>query len=163
MNLMKLYEKYITKEAIVDMLTKYELYYQISLGNYVFETLQDIDESIKKINDLNLKPSSSVMLANYIETLLGFSPQDEFEDKLNLMMRKKALVHSLKDFVTNDKELLNSKDYIEQKNEQINNDTLFTQQMKLQLESEYPVVYDEFDFLVNGELIEGLRHNLNYE
>ncbi|MEA3354701.1 MAG: hypothetical protein U9Q33_12895 [Campylobacterota bacterium] len=162
MNLNKLYEKYITKEAIVDMFTRYELYYQISLGSYIFETIQDIDESIKKINELNLKPSSNKILSSYIEIILHFANKDELGNNLEYHIRSRALLHSLKDFVNNDKELLNPMEYVKQKNDDITHDKVFSEQMMLQLESEYSRVHDEFEFLVNDQLVDALKYNLNY-
>lgn len=152
--------KYLTRDNLVDMLTKYELYYQISLGNYIYETIQDMEETMAKIKELDLRPSSNDMVSNYIEILHHFSYNEDFEEKEDYYIRTRALMHALKDFVNTDTELMHKKEYAEQKSEEIVHDRFFNESMRIQFESEYAFVHEEFDFFVNEELITLLRDNL---
>lgn len=161
MNLEKTIKQYFTRESVVDILTQYELYYQISLGNYIYETIQDIDETNNKIAELNLFVDPNIALANTFEEILRYSHLPDFEDKFHYYLRKRALMHALKDFVNNDKELLGKEAYIEQKSQMIHNDTFFTDSMKIQLEEEYPIVNESYDMLITDEIISQLQSNLS--
>ncbi len=161
MNLEETIKQYFTKESVVDILTQYELYYQISLGNFIFETIQEIEETNKKIAELNLFVDPNVALANAFEEILQYSHQKDFEKTFNYHLRKRALLHALKDFVNNDKELLGKDAYIDLKTKMILNDTFFTENMKLQLEEEYPIVNESYEMLITDEIISKLQANLS--
>ena len=159
MNLNETMHEYFTRESIVDLLTRYELYYQISLGSYVLETIQDIDETLQKLEELNLLIEVDTALSNIVEIMLHFSHQDDFEDKFEYHLRSRALIHSLKDFVTKDTELLNSEDYIDEKTKEILNDTYFKESMKLQLESDYNTVYHIYDLIITQDIAHSIQKN----
>ena len=160
MNLNETIQEYFTRESIVDLLTRYELYYQISLGSYVLETIQDMDETLKKLQELNLLIEVDTALSNIFEIMLHFSSDDDFEDKLEYHLRSRALIHSLKDFVTKDTELLNSKDYVDQKTKEIQADSYFSESMKLQLESDYNSLYDVYDLMITQDIANQIQNNL---
>ena len=160
MNLNDLVQKYYTKENIVDMLTKYELYYQISLGYMVYETIQDIDETFKKLEDLNLTVNTATILSNIFELILHLSHHEDFDEKFEYHLRSRALLQSLKDFINTDKDLVNVDAYIKQKSEYIKNDTLFDENMKLQFESEYPAVHEHFDLMITENIAQQIQDNL---
>ena len=161
MNLNTKIEQYITQESIVDMLTKYELYYQISLGNYLFETLQDVEETTKKLDELNLKVELNVALSNIFEIIYHLIDQDNFEDIFEYHLRSRALMHSLKDFVNNDKDLVSVDNYIKQKSNDILDDKYFTENMRLQFESEYGALYDYYDMLITEDIVNQIFHKEN--
>lgn len=115
MDINQLIKKYFTRDNIVDMLTQYELYYQISLGLYVYETIQDVEETYKKLDELDLKLDIDRVLANIFEILVSFSKKENTEQTLYYEIRVRALIHALKDFVNNDKELLSVDDYVKEK------------------------------------------------
>jgi len=160
MNLNETMQEYFTRESIVDLLTRYELYYQISLGNYVLETIQDMDETLEKLKKLNLLIEVDTALSNIFEIMLHHSSSDDFEDKFEYHLRSRALMHSLKDFVTKDKELLNSDDYIAERTKEILADTYFKESMKLQLESDYNSVYHVYDLMITEDVANQIQNNL---
>jgi len=160
MNLNETIQQYFTRESIVDLLTRYELYYQISLGSYVFETIQDMDETVKKLRELNLLIEVDTALLNIFEILLHHSSDANFEDRFEYHLRSRALIHSLKDFVTKDSELLNAQEYIDQKTKEIVADTSFTESMKLQLESDYNSLYDIYDQMITQDVANKIQSNL---
>lgn len=160
MNTNETIKQYFTRESIVDLFTKYELYYQISLGNYIYETLKDVDETMNKIKELNLKVLPDTVLPNIFEIVLQHNQDEDFEDSFEYHLRVRALLHSLKDFVNNDKELLKVEYYIKEKSQQIINDEFFNEEMKLQLESEYSAVYDHYDVMFTEEIAQSIQENL---
>jgi len=159
-NLNELIDQYFTKDNIIDMLTQYELYYQISLGNYVYETLQDIEETNNKIDELALRLDPNIAISNIFDILLHFSHQEDFENKFYYHLRTRALMHSLKDFVNKDEELLGKDKYIEQKSDMILNDTFFTEDMKLLFENDYSIMNEEYEMMITDDLVDKIHHNL---
>ncbi|MGB3750503.1 MAG: hypothetical protein WA945_02970 [Arcobacteraceae bacterium] len=160
MNLNETIQEYFTRDSIIDMLTRYELYYQISLGSYVLETLQDIDETVKKLKELNLLIEIDTALSNIFEIILHNCYEEDFEDKFDYHLRCRALMHSLKDFINKDKDLLNSDDYSNDITQQILKDTYFKESMKLQLESDYNSLYHIYEQIVSEELSRTLAQNI---
>jgi len=160
MNLTENMKTHLTRDAIVDMLTRYELYYQISLGNFVLETLQDYDETIQKLRELNLQVPVDTALGNIVEIILHHYKENNFEEKFEYNLRSRAILHALKDFVNKDTELLNSEDYIEDKTQQIVADTYFTETMKLQMESDYNFVYENYDMMITDEIVKKIHNNI---
>jgi hypothetical protein len=153
-------KKYVTRDSIVNMLTRYELYYHISLGNFVLETIQDFDETIVKLKELDLQIKVDTALANIIEIIFHYSDQDDFDIKFEYHLRCRAILHALKDFVNKDKELINSQDYIEDKTKEIIDDTYFKETMKLQLESDYNFVYDYYDMIITDDIMSKIKSKL---
>lgn len=160
MNLNETIKQHFTRDSIIDMLTRYELYYQISLGSFVLETLQDIDESMKKLKELNLQIEPNTALSNIFEIILHNSHNENLEDIFELHLRRRAIMHSLKDFINKDTELLNTEDYIEQKTKEIVEDMFFTESMKMQLDSDYNTVFDYYDTLVTSDIVNQIQNNL---
>jgi hypothetical protein len=154
-------KKYLNKDSIIDMLTRYELYYEIGLANFIYETIQDIDDAYVKLEELDLEVESDVALSNIIEVILHYSHTDNFDEILDFYIRSRALLHALKDFVNRDKELLNKESYVEQKTQQIKNDNYFTNEMKVQLESEYMDVVEKYELIVTDEVVNALNHNIS--
>jgi len=154
-------KEYLQKDAIIDMLTRYELYYEIGLANYVYETIQNIDEAYVKLEELNLEIEVDVALSNIIEIVIHYSHQDEFESLLDFYIRSRALLHALKDFVNRDSDLLNKISYMDQKSSQIAEDGFFTDSMKVQLESEYMDMLEKYELIVTDEVVEILLYNVS--
>jgi len=157
MNINNTIKAYLTRDSIIDVLTRYELYYHISLGNFVLETLQDFDETVEKLEELNLKIEVNRALANILEIILNLGHKDDFEHRFEYHIRSRAITHALKDFINNDTGLINTNDYIEEKTKDILNDTYFTESMKLQLETDYPIIYDYYDLLITDDMIQKIQ------
>ena len=160
MNLNNTINVYLTRDSIVDILTRYELYYHISLGNFVLETLQDFDETINKLTELNLQIEVNRALSNVLEIVLNLGNKNDFEDRFEYHIRSRAITHALKDFINKDTELINTDDYIEEKTKAILNDTYFTETMKLQLESDYSSVFDYYDTVITDDMIEKIKKTI---
>lgn len=160
MNMQQLIEKYFTRDSMVELLTQYELYYQISLGNFIYETLQDLEETNEKIKELNLQPTPSTMLSNIYEMIIHMSHKEDFEKRFEYFIRYRATLQALKDFVNSDKDLMQVDDYIEEKSNLIVDDKLFNEQMYLQYESSYSNIHDYFDILITEDIVTALANEL---
>ncbi len=160
MNLTTTMKQHLTRDSIVDMLTRYELYYQISLGNFVLETLQDYDETLAKLKELNLQVPVDTALMNIVEIVKQHCLKDNFDEKLEYHLRSCSILHALKDFINTDKELLNSEDYKEDKTKAIVADTYFQETMKVQMESDYHFVYNHYDLMITDEVITKIHTNI---
>mgnify|MGYP005988215585 FL=1 len=160
MNLNNTINVYLTRDSIVDILTRYELYYHISLGNFVLETIQDFEETINKLTELNLQIEVNRALSNVLEIILNLGNKKDFEDRFEYHIRSRAITHALKDFINKDTELINTEDYIEERTKEILNDTYFTETMKLQLESDYSSVFDYYDSVITDEMIEKIKKTI---
>jgi hypothetical protein len=153
-------QTYLSKDSVVDILTRYELYYHISLGNFVLETLQDFDETMAKLAELNLQIEVNIALSNILEIILSLGNKDDFQERYEYHVRSRAITHALKDFVNHDEELINADDYIAQKTKAILDDTYFTETMKLQLESDYSLIYEHYEMMITDEIIKKIHGNL---
>lgn len=160
MNLNNTIKAYLTRDSVVDILTRYELYYHISLGNFVLETIQDYNETLNKLRELNLQIEVNRALANVLEIILNLGNKDDFENRFEYHIRSRAITHALKDFINTDTELINTEDYIEQKTKDILNDTYFTDTMKLQLEGDYATVFDYYDMIITEDMIEKIKKTI---
>jgi len=160
MDIKQAIEKYFTKDNIIDMLTQYELYYQIAIGNFAYETIQDIEETYKKLDELDLQVNADVVLSNIYEIIVKFSKDEDFEDSFYYQLRVRALIHALKDFVNNDKELISVDDYIKEKSQIIIKDEFFDEEMVLQFESEYSKVFNYYDIYISDEVAKELQEKL---
>ena len=160
MTLTNTIQTYLSKDSVVDILTRYELYYHISLGNFVLETLQDFDETMAKLAELNLQIEVNIALSNILEIILSLGNKNDFQERYEYHVRSRAITHALKDFINHDAELINADDYIAQKTKDILDDNYFTETMKLQLESDYSAIYEHYEMIITDEIIKKIHGNL---
>ena len=154
-----LIEKYFTTENIIELLTGYELYYQICLGNLIYETTLDLQQTNSKIKELHLQPTVNEILANIYEVIVYFSSKENFEERFDYYLRYRACLHALKDFVNKDIDLIQIDDYVQEKTELIQKDLFFTESMYLQFESNYSNMEEYFELLITDEISLELRKN----
>ncbi len=151
MNLEIIARKYFSRVYIVKILTEYVLYYQVSLGNMAFETIGDMNDTVKKLKDLNLTLQPNDVLVSVLEIMKNFSNQNKFEKEFEEQLKIKAVMHALNDFATNDKELLNIDKFTQFKSIAINNGTFFNTKMKMQYLSEYKSMHNYYNNLITEE------------
>ncbi len=154
MNRRELIEKYYTKELIVKMVTSYILYYQISLSGYIFETTQDTKETLEKLKELNLAIEPGSIQNIMKDIAFECKDQNEFNEYLKL----KAILHSLNDFVKNDKDLLGAEKFLKYKQNEIENGKAFNTNMKVQYLNEYPILFKQYNDAVDEEYALSVRN-----
>ena len=136
MTIYDIYEKHLKPENLIPYFAKYELYYQISLGHYVYRTTLDINETITKLEELNLKVDAHEMIETLKDLLEHFSHIDEFENNFEYYIKQRACLQSLADFSKSDKDLVNPQIFIDATSDAITNDTFFNESMRIQFDTE---------------------------
>lgn len=129
----------------IDLLTRYYLYYYISLERFVSETSFDNFYLINKLQTLNLKFNISKVLTKIDEIYKRSKDKKEFEE----FLRTNASITALEDFISADKELFNTKYYEKNKKELIESDKFFDKKMYDYLEKEYMRVYKYFNTILS--------------
>lgn len=140
---------FLSKTQIVDAITKYQLYYHISLGNFVYETFLDLGETVQKVQELNLHISINKTLNKITQIFLQHSNEKEFNKNFEEYIKKQAMIDALDDFVKKDKDLLNKKYYYNQKLDDIKNKNYFNEQMQYNFETNYQKAYEYYNFAIN--------------
>lgn len=153
-------KKYLKRSSIIDLITKYELYYHISLGNYAFETILDLEETTKKLQELNLYVTPDMALFNIYKIIEEKIGEKDLEKNLEEYIRKRAALHALSDFVRADKELVGAKYYEKSKKGIILNDKFFSENMKINFESNYQKTYEHYSMLINDKFVENIQNRI---
>ena len=153
MNSEQIVKKYYKRESIVKIATSYVLYYQVSLGYNVFESIQDNLETIKKIKELNLTVEPNEIMIAVMEIIIEFSSDDNFDQNFDQYIKNKALLHSLRDFIENDKELINGKRIQEYKIKEIIENKFFNSNLKMQYLAEYQNMYKHYDNIIDNNYV----------
>lgn len=136
MNISEVYAHYFEKEQLVAYFAQYELYYQISLGNYVYRTTLDADETIEKLEELDLKVDLQTMIQTLGNIIDHFSDFEEFGDEFDYYVRQQACLQSLNDFVKQDNALLNASIFVDTTADSITADKFFDKEMQKQFDLE---------------------------
>ncbi len=152
MKLQETINKYFSRDSIIDSISKYQLYYQIGLGSVVFQSIQDLEETHKKLQELNLQIDTQKVFESIHEIVLHLSRSDDFEEKFESHLRLTALGEMLNDFVEADKELLNAKDFADNIYEEVKADTFFNDDMKKQFDNDYEIVLANWEDVITEEL-----------
>lgn len=160
MSLIKQIEKYFSQNKLLEIFVKYELYYQIGLSKMVYISIQDLEDTYKKIMELNLKIDSSVVINNIYFILLHFSQEKNFEENFEYHIRSKALSQALNDFIEKDKELNNPKLFADQIYQEITNDRFFDSKLRSQFDEQYDIVYVSFQPVFTKEFVENLKQSV---
>ena len=151
MNLNTIAQKYFTRMYIVKMVTEYVLYYQVSLGNIIFESIGNMDETVKKLKELNLTLQPNDIVISILEIIKKNTNKEDFDKKFDELLKTKAIMQALKDFIEKDKELLNPDRFMQFKSKSIENGTFFNTQMKMQYLSEYKSMHHYYDNIITEE------------
>lgn len=142
-------DKYFSRNRLLDSLTKYQLYYQISLSNYVYTALDDPEATIDKLNEFDLKLDTGLVFRTILEIINNFSDQKDFEDKFDYHLRLRALSQSLYDYIAKDKKLHNPQAFADTIHAKINQDEYFTDVMKEQFDMEYNNLYSYWESIIS--------------
>jgi hypothetical protein len=152
--LTKLVEKYYTKKSLTKTVTSYILYYQIALGDYTFRTTHDPDETIKKLKQLNLALNPNQILLNIMAIIVENLNDNQLEENFDNYVKNRALLNALEDFTNNDQELLNKERFINSILVDIQNNSYFNSQMKIQYLKEYQSMFEKYDTMLDEDYIE---------
>lgn len=157
MTLKEQINKYFQREKLLDIFVKYELYYHLGLGRLVYLSIQDIEETYKKIEELDLKIESNIVINAIYYILLQHHQNDDFDERFDYYIRASAMSQALQEFAFKDEELNNPELYTEQMHEEIFNDRVFTEDLKKQFELEYYNVYTSFSQTITKEVADQIK------
>jgi len=158
-------EKYFQRDTLIDIFVRYEIYFHMGLGRLVYLSIQDIEDTYKKLDELNLQIDTNIVINALYNILLHYSSDDIFQNTLDYHIRASAMSQALEEFISKDKELINPKLYAEKMHNEIFNDTIFTDELKQQFELEYKEIYPFFENSITKEMVEHIYTNvlLTYE
>lgn len=139
----------LKKTKIVDAITKYQLYYHISLGNFVHETFLDLKETTQKIQELNLYKNIEFSIEKIKETIKNSKNENQIEESI----KKLAMKDALKDFVENDKDLLNKDFYYQQRLKAIEKNSYFSDKMAFNFETNYQKTFEYFNSVIKDSQV----------
>ena len=157
MKLQEAINKYFSKDQLIDSICKYQLYYQIGLGNVVLQSIQDIEEAYKKLDELNLQIDSQKVFEAIYEIVLHLSRQEDFEEKFESHLKFTALVQMLNDFIEADKDLISSKPFADMIYEKIKDNTFFDTNMKEQFETDFGVILLTWQAVITDEIADDVK------
>ena len=160
MELNKAIDKYFSRNKLIDSICKYQLYYQIGLGNVALESFQDLQDTVKKLNELDLHVTSEKIIFSIYKIILRHSDDDNFEEKFDQYLKDAALTNMLDNFIKEDKDFVNSKPYKDMVLEKIKNDTFFNTNMKQQLELDYNAILPAMELNISEEIVNIIKNNI---
>lgn len=151
MNKNLILKKYYSKKEMTKMVTSYILYYQVSLGHYAYEITKDKNKTAEKIKLLNLTLSPNEVLISMTPIIIANYSNENFDNILEEVLKYKASLHALEDFVNNDTSIKNKEEFIKNKKQSIDDNSFFNTSMKMQYLSEFNDMYKHFDELITDE------------
>ena len=153
MNTQELIEKYLKKEVVIKNVAAYVVYYQISLGQNVLESVQDINLATKKLIELNLTLDPNDVVLKVFLIIIDNIKDKNLWNNLDNIISKNAFLQSLEDFVKKDNELLNKERYLHVKKEQIENNSYLTTNLKMKYMREFPIFYKDYAKYITDDYI----------
>ncbi len=160
MEILENIDEQFEREKLIDTFARYELYYHIGLGRLVYITIQDVDETYKKLEELDLKIDSIKVINTIYQTILRFSDQGGFDKRFKYYIKSRALGQALEDFIQNDKELHNPEAFAEQMHKDIIDDKFFDEKMKDQFKADYDEIYVSYTNLVSEDKAKGIKDSV---
>ena len=160
MELQEAINKYFSRDNIIDSICKYQLYYQIGLGSVALKSIQDLEETHKKLKELDLKIDSQKVFMAIYEIILHLSSTNGLEKEFDSHLKFTALSQMLNDFIDADKELLNSKAFFDMVYEKIKNDTYFNYDMKQQFDADYKAILPSWKIAITDEIANDIKNGL---
>lgn len=152
MNLEDAINKYFRRESLIDSVSRYQIYYQVGLGHLALKSMQDIDATLKKIEELNLQISTEKVFESIHRIMIHYSHNDNFDEQYNNYLKTEALTQMLNDFIQSDTELIGSEHFAAMEFEKIKNNTFFTQVMQDQFDYEYGNEMDVWEVAITDDV-----------
>jgi len=157
MKLEEAINKYFSRDKLIDSICKYQLYYQIGLGSLALQSIQDLEETQKKLEELNLQIDSQKVFEAIHEIVLYLSHEEDFDEKFEGHLKFTALTQMLNDFVEADKDLIGSEHFSNMIYEQIKDDRYFTFEMKQQLDADYKVILPTWNATITDDIANDIK------
>ena len=157
MKLKQAIDKYFSQDKLIDSICKYQLYYQLGLGNIVFKTIKDLEETHKKLEELNLQIDSNKVFESIHEIVLHLSSQDDFDNQFDKHLRFTAFAQMLNDFVEADKGLINSQPFTDTVYEKIKDDSYFDSKMQEQFDLDFEAILPTWQNTITQDMADDIK------
>lgn len=157
MKLEQAIDKYFSRDKLIDSICKYQLYYQIGLGSLALQSIQDLEETQKKLAELNLQIDSRKVFEAIHEIVLYLSAEENFEEKFENHLKFTALTQMLNDFVQADKEFIGSEHFSNMIYQQIKDDRYFTFDMTQQFDADFKVILPTWEATITDEIASDIK------
>ncbi len=157
MEINQILDKYLHHNRLADIICKYQLYYQIGLGNVALESLQDLQDTVQKIDQLDLQVTSEIIIDSLCEIIDSHKSEADFDLQFEYYLRSKALTHMVNDFILADKELINPKPFQDMLYEKIEEDTFFTKAMQVQFDADYKVILPSIALTITEDIAKDVK------
>lgn len=157
MKLIEQINKYFQRDRLLDTFVKYELYYHIGLESFVYLSIQDLEETYKKIDELDLKIDSNIIINAMYYIIKQHLDNDDFDEKFDYYIRASAMSQALQEFAFKDEELNNPELFAERIHDEIFHDRIFNDTLKHRFDEEYDHVYASFSQTITDEIAEQIK------
>ena len=161
MELQEAIDKYFSRDNLAATICKYQLYYQIGLGKLALESLQDVEETFEKLEELNLHLTTQQIIIILYKMILQLSHNDNFEEMFDIHLKYTALVQVLDDFIKADNELINSKPFEDMIFESIQDGTFFDDIMQQQFDIDYKVIFPSVKQTITKSVADSIKNNIS--
>lgn len=146
-----------TYDNLIENLSKYELYYQISLEYLVQQTEFDKDSALAKLEKMQLEVDPEQVFYTIIAITRNWKDFSTFEKNFSQELQKHASINALEDYVKNDPDLLHPEIFLDETIEKINNEEFFTDKMKKFFDEEIDNIHVRWQTIVPKELAENIK------
>lgn len=160
MELEKIIDKYFSRDMIISNICKYQLYYQIGLGSLAYESMQDLEETLDKLDQLDLHIDSQRVFVSIYEIILHFGYNDDFDESFETYLKATALSQMLKDFIEADKELINPQPFEDMMIEKIKDDIFFTGKMQQQFDEDYKALLPSWKMTISADVANEIKNSI---
>ncbi len=143
------------RENLINIMAKYQLYYQIALGEIIEKSSFDKE----KVEDLNLDIDPENVLNTMTEVINTFRKEKDFDSIFEDNMKVNAMIHALKDFTLKYEELNKKESIYDIFYEKIINDQFFTLSMQVFFSEELKSRIDYWKKLISSETAKELKES----
>ena len=150
-------EKNFTQKRLVEIMAKYELYYQITLGELLKQNAFDKKDLELKVTKLNLQSQPQNVLNTMIEIINSFYNEKNFNEIFLDNIKINAMIHALKDFTQEDKDLKNKDIVYKEYSKKIMDETFFDLKNEIHFSDELKHRIEFWNPLITQESAEQLK------
>lgn len=144
-------------DNLITNLSKYELYYQISLEYLVQQTEFDKESALAKLEKMQLEVDPEHVFYSIIAITRSWKDFSTYKDKFDTELQKHASINALEDYVKNDPDLLHPEIFLDETIEKINNESFFNQKMKQFFDEEIDNILIRWQTIVPKDLAENIK------
>lgn len=144
-------------DHLIENLSKYELYYQISLEYLVQKTEFDKDSALEKLEKMHLEVDPEHVFYSIIAITRSWQDFSTYHEKFETELQKHASINALEDYVKNDPDLLHPEIFLDETIEQINSGDFFNKKMQEFFNEEIENILMRWKTIVPKDLAENIK------